>query len=128
MDKSFPAQDKFAVFIDRDEYALEAENVFYDLKDNPYFPYHSRLATCTRGNMEEFVCLQPADLIAYEVFKRLHKTRRESDSHIREVLSLMYKHNTVDAQFFSAASLSKLKAGIESAVCGPNQLTIIPSE
>lgn len=122
----FPENDRIAVLIDPDDGYLEAIASFYKMKGNPRFQYRSRLATCTPVFMEEVVCMQTADLVAYEVFKRLHGTR-SSLTAIRSPLQSLMTHNIVSERYFSALSLNKLKEQIESTPAGDGELVIIPA-
>ena len=72
-----PPEDKFAVIIDRNPEEKEAVKLFYRIKDDSTVPYRHRLASCEPGSWEEYVPLQPADMIAYDTFKLLH------DTHVR---------------------------------------------
>ena len=126
MHENFPPEDKFKVFLDTDNGYLQAVEIFNWLKENPKFQYRSRLATCTPAKMEEIPCLQSADMVAYEVFKRLHRLKN-TQSKMRPVLSLLYERNVVSERYFGAPTLKKMKAEIESAVCEAGGLVIIPS-
>jgi hypothetical protein len=126
MQENFPPEDKFEVFIDIDDGYLEAVEHFNRLKDNTNFQYRSKLATCTPGKMEEMSPLQSADMVAYEVFRRLHSLKN-TESQMRSVLSLLYQHNAPSERYFGAKTLRAFKSGIESAVCDPGGLVIIPS-
>jgi len=70
--------------------------------------------------------LQTADLVAYEVFKRLHD-RSTKESEMRKVLARLLKENGVSERIFGIQSLKNLKHQIESIVCSPDRLVIIPS-
>jgi hypothetical protein len=119
-------EDKFAVLIDQDDGCFDAVRNFYQIKDNVNFPYRSRLATCAPLKMEECVAMQPADLIAYEAFKRLHAQRNEKRE-IRHVLKSLMKSNRVNECYFGAATLKRMKDQIESTPAGDGQLVIIPT-
>jgi len=126
MCENFPPGEKFEVFLDTDDGYLEALTVFNRMKDDATFPHRSKLATCTPGKMEEIIPLQSADMVAYEVFKRLHGLKN-TKSRMRPVLSLLYENNVVSERYFGAKTLRTLKFGIESAVCYPGGLVISPS-
>ena len=119
-------EDKFAVLIDRDDECFEAVRSFYRIKDNESCPYRHRLATCAPLKMGECVAMQPADLIAYEAFKRLH-AQRKTKGEIRHVLKSLMKANVVNECYFGAATLGRMKNQIESTPAGDGQLIIIPS-
>ncbi|MGA2148394.1 MAG: DUF3800 domain-containing protein [Bryobacteraceae bacterium] len=125
----FSSQDRIAVIIDRNEFQAEAVKLFNHLKDNPQFPYHHRLATCTPGDSGEIPALQTADLIAYEVFKRLDVNRDTNAAEMRKVFSLLVETIGYDGgNYFSERILRELKPGIESAVCRPGGLVVIPPQ
>lgn len=119
-------EDKFAVLIDPDDGYLEAVESFYRIKEDPKFPHRARLATCAPVKMEECVAMQPADLIAYETFKRLH-IRRKRSAEIRYVLRALMKENVVNESYMGAITLRKMKDQIESTPSGDGQLIILPT-
>jgi hypothetical protein len=126
---SFPASDQIAVIIDRNEFQTEAVQLFYDLKDNPHFPYHHRLATCAPADSADVVALQAADLIAYESFKRLNIKRDTDAADMRTVMSILVESIGYDGgNYFNERILRDLKPGIESAVCRPGELVVIPPQ
>jgi hypothetical protein len=118
-------EDKFAVLIDQDDECFEAVRSFYRIKDNEACPYRHRLATCAPLKMEECVGMQPADLIAYEAFKRLH-AQRKTKGEIRHVLKSLMAANVVNECYLGSATLGKMKDQIESTPSGEGQLIIIP--
>jgi hypothetical protein len=130
MDESGPGnilpEDKFAVLIDPDDGYLEAVESFYRMKENPTFLHRARLATCAPLKMEECVAMQPADLIAYETFKRLHAQRKRKGE-IRYVLKALMKENIVNESYIGAATLRRMKDQIESTPSGNGQLIIFPT-
>jgi hypothetical protein len=118
-------EDKFAVLIDIDDGYHDAVESFYRIKENADFPHRARLATCSPAKMEEIVSMQPADLIAYEAFKRLHAQRKRKGE-IRHVLKSLMKSNTVNECYFGALTLERMKDQIESTPTGDGQLIIMP--
>lgn len=119
------AEDRFAVLIDTDDGYLGAIKNFVEMKENQGFPHRSRLATCSPLKMEECVAMQPADLIAYETFKRLY-ARRKGKSQVRHVLKSLLKNNVVNECYFGSETLRREKGRIESTPAGDGQLVIIP--
>jgi hypothetical protein len=117
--------DKFAVLIDQDDGYLDAIDSFNKMRRNLDFPHRSRLATCTGVNMDELVAMQPADLIAYETFKRLH-AQRNGKGEVRHVLKSLMKNNIVNETYMGSVTLKNMKAQIESTPAGNGQLVIIP--
>jgi len=122
----FQPEDKIAVFIDRNPFEIEAVRIFCQLKDNPQFPYRSRLHSCTPASMDSMIALQPSDMIAYEGF-RWHHDRRAKECKTRIVMDTILNHNGITERYFGAKTLSGLKDGIEATVCLPNQLVILPT-
>jgi len=120
-------EDKFSVLIDTDDGYLDAIRNFVEIKENKRFPHSSRLATCAPLGMEECVAMQPADLIAYEVFKRLNTAidiKGEFDP--RHVLKSMMKENVVNECYFGSETLLKNKDRIESTPSDDGKLVIVP--
>ncbi|HEX3684731.1 MAG TPA: DUF3800 domain-containing protein [Bryobacteraceae bacterium] len=125
----FPPEDQIALVIDRSRFQGEASQLFYDLKDNPHFPYRHRLATCTPADSTEMTCLQPADMVAYETFKRLHVGRQSVDAEMRKVFAILVEKCGYDGgNYFSEEVLRELKTGIESTICRPGRLIVIPPQ
>ena len=125
-DGGFSPEDQFAVYIDRHEFEAEAVRIFYAMKDDPAFPYRSRLHTCTPAEMDSMIPLQAADLIAYEGFRWNHDRRRMADATTRLVMQAIKDHNGLTERYYGTKTLTGLKDGIESAVCLPNRLCILP--
>ena len=113
------------MFLDIDDGYLEAVDRFNRMKNDPTFPFRNKLATCTPGEMEDLIPLQSADMIAYEVYKRLHSVK-DTESKMRPVLELLYQNNAVSERYFGAKTLRTMKADIESAKCEPGGLVICP--
>ena len=127
MHAGFPAEDRVCVFLDRNPFEREAQQMFDRLKNNQSFPYCSRLEDCTPKSMENLTPLQAADLIAYEAF-RWHHDRRHRESKTRFVMDQILSHNGLSERYFGAKTLTALKDGIEDAICEPGQLVVIPKE
>jgi hypothetical protein len=123
--KDFPPEDQFGVFLDRNDLEMEAVEIFYGLKDDPGFPYRSRLAQCAPADSKEVPALQPADFIAYETF-RLLQSKRKGDENIRLVLQSMFKTNGFSGYYFGSEQFKNMKEPIESSPHGPNKFVIIP--
>lgn len=122
---AFSSQDRFSVVLDPDEGYAQAVDSFFRMKANSAFPHRERLFSCSQSTMEDTVCLQAADLIAYEVFKRLHSKRRGVEV-IRYPLQSMMKGNVVSERFFGAETLEAMREQIESTPAGNDGLIIIP--
>ena len=80
--------------------------------------------TCTPGGPDKLIPLQVADLMAFEYYKRMWGDA--NDRPMRKPLELIREHNGYCEGFFGEATFKNLKDGIESAICGPDELVIIP--
>jgi len=58
---------KFSVILEQNNLQTEAVDVFYKMKNHPTWRAAYRLGDCAPGNRDEFIALQPADLIAYHL-------------------------------------------------------------
>lgn len=121
----FKPEDQFAVFFDRNDFENEATRIFYWLKNNPQFPHRARLDSCTPKSMDTMIPLQASDMIAYEAF-RWHHDRRSKESKTRLVMDAMLSNNGITERYYGAQVFKEINGGIEAAVCGPNQLVILP--
>ncbi len=128
--QAFPPEIKFSALIDEDNEYLRAIERFNKIRDDPNFEHRSRMATCTPGKMELIPALQPADLIAYEVYRwmmevRLHPERKASPQ--RYPLKHLLKNNRVSEGYWSRTNLSRMKEKIESTRSADGSLVIIPT-
>lgn len=122
--------DRFAVLIDTDDGYLDAISNFNKMKEDMGFRYRSRLATCTGVSMDEVVAMQPADLIAYETFRRLHAWRNgkiKDEDDLRHVLRSLMDNNVVNESYMNAATLRRMKDDIEARQTADGQLIIVPN-
>ncbi|HTY84764.1 MAG TPA: DUF3800 domain-containing protein, partial [Silvibacterium sp.] len=126
MREHFPSEDKLEVLLDTDTGYLEAIDTFHRMKIDTTFPYRDKLATIVAGSSEDTVPLQVADMVAYEVFKRLHILKTTEDK-MRTVLESLYSHNRVIERYFSAQTFRNMKESIENAKCRPGGLVICPT-
>ncbi len=97
--KGNPADDQFAVILDKDEGWQEAQDSFYWLKDESSFLHRHRLLSCTPFGMEEAICLQAADLVAFEMYKALARFRKGQIDRRYPMKSLL-KHNLVREGYY----------------------------
>lgn len=122
--ETLPPEDSLSVVIERGSgFDQIAVDFFHKLAANPKFLYRHRLKTCTAAEPTEAVGLQVADLMAYEYFRRLHN----QGSILRIPLQRIRESSNYVEGFFGEDTLKTLKESIESAVCGPGELVIIPS-
>jgi hypothetical protein len=108
-----PPEDRISVIIDKDDGCREAADCFEWLKGDSAFPHRRRLLSCTPMGMDDAVCLQTADLVAYEMFKGLHRFRAGKHER-RHPMKALLKHNLVREGFYDSAYLEKIKPWIES--------------
>jgi hypothetical protein len=123
--EDMPKDDSFSVVLGRENrFDNLAAAAFGEMTVNPHFSYRSRLMTCTPGDPESIIGLQVADLMAYEYYKRMRDG--ESECEPRPPLKLIQTHNGYCEGFFGEKTFQKLKDGIEAAICGPDELVVIP--
>ncbi len=123
--ETLPREDTFSVIFEHERrFDLTALEDFWEMKGNPRFQYRHRLMTATPGNTEEIPCLQVADLMAYEYFKRMEGIDQGRD--MRKPLEMIRENNAYCEGYFGESTFRRMKAEIESAPCGSNQLVIIP--
>lgn len=120
----FPDDWQFDVVLDRGSgFDKLAPEFFKRLANNPIFPYRNRMGNCISANAKEYKGLQVADLMAYEYFKRLGQ---DTVTKKRKPLQLIQEHNHYEEGFFGQDTWKNMKDEIESAMCEPGQLVIIP--
>lgn len=121
-----PHDDRFSVVFGHenrfDTMALES---FRMMTKNQGFQYRHRLTTCTHALPRDVIGLQIADLMAYEYFKRMEGVKRKRVKRIP--ISCIQEHNDYCEGFFGEETFVRMKDGIESAICEPNALVIIPA-
>jgi hypothetical protein len=118
-------EDSFSVVLGRENrFDALAVAAFGQLADNPSFPYRHRLMTCTPGSPRNIIPLQVADLMAFEYYKRMWG--KDRDRVKRPPLELIQQYNAYCEGFFSEETFTRMKGDIESSICGPNQLVVIP--
>ena len=66
------------------------------------------------------------DMIAYEAY-RWHHDSRDKPCKNRPVMNGILDHNGISERYYGAYTLLNLKAGIESTICNPNRLTVLPN-
>jgi hypothetical protein len=119
----FQDDDKFSVMIDRSDFQTEAVDIFYKLKDHA--PFGHCLATCTPGDKEEVVSLQPADLIAYETYRLFHDPYKVgSNARMRKAMQEMFPDNGFIGYYFDKGAFEMLKEPINKATCVPNGFVV----
>jgi hypothetical protein len=117
--------DRFAAVIDRGEFEMDAVKAFYGMKDNPKLKYGHRLATCTPGDSESFIGLQPADFVAYETFRLMHG-KRNGATKIRAALGNMLGTNGFLGYAFEEKSLNRIKDAVDSMPSAPDGFVVVP--
>lgn len=124
--RHFEARDKFAVIFDhRDtDYDCEVSNSFLRMKFHPDYPFGERLATCDPGTWQEYVALQPADLIAYETFKALHAVHRSGDVKARKSLESLFDANGFMGYYLDRETIQMIRPRLEAANCDPGAFVL----
>jgi hypothetical protein len=128
-ERGFPAGIKFSALIDEDDEYLLAIDRFNKIRDDPKFQHRSRMATCTPGKMESIPALQPADLIAYEVYRWMMEVRQHPERNNppkRYPLKHLLKNNGVSEGYWDRRSFTRMKDAIESTPSIDGGLVIIP--
>jgi len=127
--ETLPVEDRFSVvFGQENPFEGMAVSAFMEMKRNPQFPYRHRLLECSPGDPSEMVPLQVADLMAYEYYKRISQHKATSSNMaVRTPLRLIQENANYAHGLFGEAWFTKNAQAIESAVCGPSQLIVIPN-
>jgi len=123
--RNFEPEDKFAVILGRNSLENEAIKVFTEMQDNPNWRFGRRLAFCARGNWQDFVPLQTADLIAYETFRLLHEKHKDDPKQARWALRTMFPENGFLGHYYEAETLQRIKEPLENAACAPNGFVVV---
>jgi hypothetical protein len=109
---------KFSVIFERNkELNEEIVRTFYLLKDLDS-ELGPRMGTCTPGQWDENVALQPADLVAYETM-RLIKNNRSDTPQMRKVLNQLTGISGFMGYYFDKDMLEEMKVQAEKATCEP---------
>jgi Protein of unknown function (DUF3800) len=108
----------FSVILERNESQTEAVDVFFRLKDDENLNVGRCMGTCAPGSWEEFIALQPADMIAYETYRQVHL--REGTGTKRFPLKRLYANIPMHGVYFDAETLTLIKDQAEAATCSPN--------
>lgn len=125
----FPANDKFSALIDEDDEYLTAIDSFNRIRIDPKFDHGHRMGTCTSANMGLIAALQPADLIAYEVFKWMQEARKTPGIKCdpkRYPLQYLLENNSVSEGYWERRTLGIMKDEIESTQAMDGGLVLVP--
>jgi len=124
---NLPPDYRFSVLVDRSDFQEEASKVFDVMKFDSNWKDHDRLVTCTPGSVEDFIALEPADLIAYETF-RLFDTIHKEAVGVRYALRAIFPQNAFVSNAWDAKRLNDLKVPIENAPVAQNGFIILSPE
>jgi hypothetical protein len=94
------------------------------MKDNPEFPFRHRLASCNPGTAEEHIGLQPADFVAYEVFRLMHG-KRHGITQMRHALNTMLGTTKFFCEMFDDVALERIRDDVASRECADNSLVFM---
>lgn len=128
-EQNFPPEAKFSALIDQDDEYLLAIERFNKIRDDPQFAYRERMGTCTPGNMDLIPSLQPADLIAYEIYRWMMEVRSHPNGKpepARYPLKHLLKNNGISEGYWDRRSFTRMKDEIESTPSADGSLVIIP--
>lgn len=124
MHRWWKPEDKFSVVFDQNDFEKEALEVFYKMKANTTWPPHIHLAACVPGSWQEYIALQPADLIAYETFRLMHEKHYGSQK-VRKALEKLLPTNGFSGFYYEPETLERLKEPLAEATCEPNGFIVI---
>jgi len=112
---------QLSVVFERNEFRDQAMRLFYAMKDHSSYPFGHRLATCVPGGAEEYVALQPADLIAYETCRYLQNKQSGDDpERVRKAMQKLFQHNAFSGYYYNSQLLQDMKTEIEISNCDPD--------
>jgi hypothetical protein len=123
----FSEADRFAVVLDRGDHDIAAVETFYEMKDNGTFKHRHRLETCTPGDSADFVGLQAADFVAYENFRIMHG-KRHGQNQMRAAMNSILSTTGFMGYLMGEDSLEHMKEGVDSSICEPGGLVIVPPD
>jgi hypothetical protein len=116
--RKLPADWCFSVIFERNkELNDEIVKAFYLLKDlDPELG--PRMGTCTPGQWDENIALQPSDLVAYETM-RLIKNKRSDSQQMRHAFKALIGISGFMGYYFDKYMLEEMKEQAEVATCLP---------
>jgi len=112
--RKLPEDYKINVIFERNESAKEAIRVF-DLIKNLDQELGKRLGICRAGSWEKDICLQPADLVAYETM-RLLKGSRTSEQR-RLAFSKLEGFNSFMGFYLDRELMEEIRPSVEASRC-----------
>ena len=122
--ETLPLDDMVSVVVERGSgFDEQAVTTFGELTTNEKFSYRHRLKTCTPASPEMSMALQVADLMAFEYFKRLSRSKTNG---MRPPYALILENNDFVEGFVGEKTFKAMNNEIENTICGPGQLVIIP--
>ena len=110
--------------MEQNEHQKDAIEIFYKMKAHPGWRAAYRLGTCAPGDRDEFIALQPADLIAYETFRLVHE-RHFGFKRVRKALQKMWAQNGFSGFYYEPDVLESIKPTAENDTSEPNGCIII---
>lgn len=114
--RKLPKDYRLSVIFERNELSADIVKAFYLVKDLDQ-ELGSRLATCTPGQWDENVALQPADLVAYESM-RLIKDKRFG-TEMRWALMQLFGISGFMGYYLDRSALEAMAPLAERATCLP---------
>ena len=72
------------------------------------------------GAPEEYIALQPGDLIAYESWRYLQNKEFGDPDKVPKALQEMFAHNAFSGYYYNATMLEDMKSDLEASACDPD--------
>jgi hypothetical protein len=116
---NWPQDVRFSLVLEQNRFQKEAIGVFYKMKAHPTWRAAYRLGTCASGTREEFIALQPADLVAYETFRLIHE-RHFGMNRVRVPLEKMFPSNGFSGFYYTPEIFERMKPIVEKDTSEPN--------
>ncbi len=114
--RKLPEDHRLSVIFEQNELSADIVRAFNLLKTLDQ-ELGSRLATCTPGQWDKHVALQPADLVAYESMRLIKAQRSGSD--IRWAFKQLFGISGFMGYYLDRASLEEMAPLAERATCLP---------
>jgi hypothetical protein len=111
MDELFPSERVSVIHDGSSDFDTAALGAYQQMHESRRFPYAHYFFGIAPGKWQDFVALQPADLIAYEGFK-LTAARKRGQDDLRKSLQNVLGHRiVVRAGFYREHGLKELSGG-----------------
>lgn len=108
MNEVFPSERVTVVHDGSAEFDGAASRAFRQMHESQRFDYAHYFTDITPGSWQDFIALQPADLIAYEGFKLTAARKRGEDDLRKSLQRVLGHHIVVRAGFYKSNGLEAL--------------------